>query len=142
MKIICAPDSFKGTLDAVEAAEAIASGVRQVMPYANVDCCPVGDGGAGEPSPLYASDEVFAGAVVHGPGAAYPSHVHKATEAFWIAAGTADWQLGDDWTSRGPGSTIFHPTGTRHACTTGAEAQVMLFAWTTDIDSIPVIIRH
>lgn len=107
-----------------------------------VGASPVGDGGAGEPSPLYASDEVFAGAVVHGPGAAYPSHVHKATEAFWIAAGTADWQLGDDWTSRGPGSTIFHPTGTRHACTTGAEAQVMLFAWTTDVDSIPVIIRH
>lgn len=47
MKIICAPDSFKGTLDAVEAAEAIASGVRQVMPYATVDCCPVGDGGDG-----------------------------------------------------------------------------------------------
>lgn len=95
-----------------------------------------------DPSPLYASDDVFAGAVVQGPGVSYPSHVHKATEAFWVAAGTADWQMGDEWTSRGPGSTIFHPTGTRHATVTHDEPQLMLFAWTSDTDCVPVIIRY
>ena len=103
---------------------------------------PIDGGGLEEPSPLYASDDVFAGAVVQGPGVTYPSHVHKATEAFWVAAGTADWQRGDEWTSRGPGSTIFHPTGTRHATVTHDEPQLMLFAWTSDVDCVPVIIRY
>ena len=102
---------------------------------------PISSGGLEEPSPLYASADVFAGAVVQGPGVTYPSHVHKATETFWVAAGTADWQMGDEWTSRGPGATIFHPTGTRHATVTTDEPQLMLFAWTSDPDCVPVIIR-
>ncbi len=47
MKFICAPDSFKGSLTAVEAADAIASGVLSELPDASVDRCPVGDGGQG-----------------------------------------------------------------------------------------------
>jgi quercetin dioxygenase-like cupin family protein len=106
-----------------------------------VGTSPISSGDLEEPSPLYASDDVFAGAVVQGPGVTYPSHVHKATEAFWVAAGTADWQMGDAWTSRGPGATIFHPTGTRHATVTTDEPQLTLFAWTSDADCVPVIIR-
>ena len=106
-----------------------------------VGTSPISSGDLEEPSPLYASDDVFAGAVVQGPGVTYPSHVHKATEAFWVAAGTADWQMGDAWTSRGPGATIFHPTGTRHATVTAGEPQLTLFAWTSDADCVPVIIR-
>jgi hypothetical protein len=37
---------------------------------------------------------------------------------------------------------IFHDTGVRHATVTGDEPQLLLFAWVTDPDSIPVIIRH
>jgi quercetin dioxygenase-like cupin family protein len=106
-----------------------------------VGTSPISSGDLEEPSPLYASDDVFAGAVVQGPGVTYPSHVHKATEAFWVAAGTADWQMGDAWTSRGPGATIFHPTGPRHATVTTDEPQLTLFAWTSDADCVPVIIR-
>jgi mannose-6-phosphate isomerase-like protein (cupin superfamily) len=102
---------------------------------------PISSGVLEEPSPLYASDDVFAGAVIQGPGVTYPSHVHKATEAFWVVAGTADWQMGDEWTSRGPGATIFHPTGTRHATVTTDEPQLVLFAWTSDADCVPVVIR-
>src|SRR3954464_15951198 len=47
MKIVIAPDKFKGSLTAVEAAEAIARGVRQVVPEAQLDLCPVADGGEG-----------------------------------------------------------------------------------------------
>jgi glycerate kinase len=47
VKIICAPDSFKESLSAVAAASAMAKGIRQVMPDAVIDCCPVGDGGEG-----------------------------------------------------------------------------------------------
>ena len=47
MKVICAPDSFKGSIDSVSAARAMARGVLAACPGADVDCCPVGDGGEG-----------------------------------------------------------------------------------------------
>lgn len=47
MRIICAPDSYKESLSAVDAANAMADGIRQVAPEAEIDCCPVGDGGEG-----------------------------------------------------------------------------------------------
>ena len=47
MKIVIAPDSFKGSLSAVEVAEAMARGVRRVFPDAVVDKIPLADGGEG-----------------------------------------------------------------------------------------------
>jgi len=47
MRILVAPTSFKGSLSAFEACEAMALGVRDVRPDATVDICPVGDGGEG-----------------------------------------------------------------------------------------------
>jgi glycerate kinase len=45
--VIVAPDKFKGTLTAREAAGAIAEGVREVYPAARVDAVPLADGGEG-----------------------------------------------------------------------------------------------
>ena len=47
MKIVVAPDSFKETLPAEEVAQAIAVGVLRTCPEANVDVCPMADGGEG-----------------------------------------------------------------------------------------------
>lgn len=47
MKVVCAPDSFKECLSATEVATAMAVGVRRAMPDAEVDICPVADGGEG-----------------------------------------------------------------------------------------------
>ena len=47
MKIIIAPDSFKGSLTSLEAAEAMAHGVRQVYPAAELVLLPLADGGEG-----------------------------------------------------------------------------------------------
>jgi len=47
MKVICAPDSFKESLHAIEAAKVMAAGVREVLPDADIDRCPIGDGGEG-----------------------------------------------------------------------------------------------
>ena len=45
--IAIAPDSFKGTLSAAEAAEAIAAGVRRAIPRARFRLIPMADGGEG-----------------------------------------------------------------------------------------------
>lgn len=47
MRILIAPDKFRGSLSAFEAADAIAAGVRQALPDAEVDCAPIADGGEG-----------------------------------------------------------------------------------------------
>ncbi|MEE9284807.1 MAG: glycerate kinase [Dehalococcoidia bacterium] len=45
MKILCMPQAFKGCLTAMEAAEAMARGVREALPGAAVDVLPMADGG-------------------------------------------------------------------------------------------------
>lgn len=47
MKVICAPDSFKESLSAAQAARAMAAGIRRSRPDAEVDICPISDGGEG-----------------------------------------------------------------------------------------------
>jgi glycerate kinase len=47
MRVVVAPDKFKGTLSAAEAADAIAEGWRQVEAQAEIDRVPMADGGEG-----------------------------------------------------------------------------------------------
>ena len=47
MKIVAAPNAFKGSLTAIEAARAMAKGIAQVLPEAEVVQVPVADGGDG-----------------------------------------------------------------------------------------------
>jgi glycerate kinase len=47
MKIIVAPNTFKGSLSATQAAKAIARGVREAFPDADIVEIPVADGGEG-----------------------------------------------------------------------------------------------
>ena len=47
MKIVAAPNAFKGSLTATEAAAAMAAGIRNVLPTAEIVQVPVADGGDG-----------------------------------------------------------------------------------------------
>jgi len=47
MKIVVAPDSFKGSLTAVEVSDAIGQGVREIFPEAEIVKIPMADGGDG-----------------------------------------------------------------------------------------------
>ncbi|TEA72288.1 glycerate kinase [Allopusillimonas ginsengisoli] len=47
MRVVIAPDSFKESLSAAEVAQAIAQGVRDVIPDADIVCVPMADGGEG-----------------------------------------------------------------------------------------------
>jgi glycerate kinase len=46
-RFLIAPDKFKGSLSAIEAAESIAAGIRRREPDAVLDLCPIADGGEG-----------------------------------------------------------------------------------------------
>lgn len=45
MRVVIAPDKFAGTLSALDAALAVAEGWRAVEPDAEIDVCPLSDGG-------------------------------------------------------------------------------------------------
>jgi glycerate kinase len=55
MKVVVAPNSFKGSLSAAQAAAAIARGVREALPDAEVIEIPVADGGEGTVDALVSS---------------------------------------------------------------------------------------
>jgi glycerate kinase len=55
MKIVLAPDKFKGSLSAPQVCDAMATGIRQVHPEAEIDRCPMADGGEGTVAALVAA---------------------------------------------------------------------------------------
>jgi glycerate 2-kinase len=66
--VIVAPDKFKGSLSAPEAARAIARGVLRASPGASVDLIPMADGGEGTVEALVdATGGTFHDAQVRGP---------------------------------------------------------------------------
>jgi len=68
MKVVVAPNSFKGSLSATQAATAIARGVRDVFPDAEVVEIPVADGGDGTVEALVtARNGIYRWANVEGP---------------------------------------------------------------------------
>lgn len=68
MKVVVAPDKFKGSLSAPVAARAIARGVKRVSPETAVDVIPMADGGEGTVEALVAATGgTFREARVTGP---------------------------------------------------------------------------
>jgi len=68
MKIVVAPNAFKGSLTAPQAAAAIARGVREVLPDAEIVEIPVADGGDGTVEALVSAHHgTFHAAEVEGP---------------------------------------------------------------------------
>lgn len=65
--VLVCPDSFKGTLTAVEATDAIARGVRAAWPEAEILKCPLADGGEGTLDALLSQAGERHSALVQGP---------------------------------------------------------------------------
>ena len=55
MRVVIAPDKFKGCLAAPQVCDAVARGVRRAVPSAELDLCPVADGGEGTVAALVAA---------------------------------------------------------------------------------------
>ncbi len=53
MRILIAPDKFKGSLGAREVAENIATGLRDILSDAKIDIVPMADGGEGTAEVIY-----------------------------------------------------------------------------------------
>lgn len=55
MKVVVAMDSFKGCISSIDGSQAVALGIHDVWPEAEVDCIPLADGGEGTVEALVAA---------------------------------------------------------------------------------------
>ena len=83
MRVVVAPDKFKGSLTAVEAAEAIGVGLRQGRPGLDVVLAPVADGGDGTVDAAVAAGYERVTTTVAGPTG------EPVTASFAVSADTA-----------------------------------------------------
>ena len=67
MRVVIAPDKFKGSLDAAGAAAALAAGIRDVVPGATCVLVPMADGGDGTVAAFVAGGATATRVVVPGP---------------------------------------------------------------------------
>ena len=81
MRVVIAPQSFKGSISALDAAKAMEEGVLRAVPHAETVLVPVADGGDGTLETLVeATGGVIRSATVTGP-------IGKAVTAEWGALG-------------------------------------------------------
>ena len=79
--ILVAPQEFKGSLTAREAADAIARGIRRALPNAEIELLPMADGGPGSVEALVeATDGTYLHADTHDP-------IGRPVRARWGASG-------------------------------------------------------
>ena len=91
MRVLVAPDAFAGTLTAVQAAEAIATGWQRRSPNSEVDLCPMSDGGPGFVDVLHASlgGELLA-ATASGPfGDLVPASILRVGDTAYVESAQA-----------------------------------------------------
>ena len=102
MRILLAPQEFKGSLSANQVVEAMADGVRRVRPEATIDRVPLADGGPGTVEAVVAAtDGRYSVARVEGPlGAPVDARWGRigdgATAVIEMASASGLLQLGPD----------------------------------------------
>jgi glycerate kinase len=114
MRILVAPDKYAGTLSAVEAAEAIATGWRRTAPGDELDLAPVSDGGPGFLDVLHAGlgGELTAHTVSGPFGDPVPAAVLRVGTAAYVESAQAcglhltGGQRGEDATTYGVGQLL------------------------------------
>ena len=115
MRIVLAPDKFKGTASATEVAEAMADGVRHLWPHAQLDLCPMSDGGEGfVEAMLRAAGGQWVTARVTGPLPemkvdARFGVIHGDTAVVEMSAASGLWRVPPD--QRDPEATTTFGTG-------------------------------
>ena len=75
-------------------------------------------------------DDVLMGVLELAPRATYPAHKHPAPELYYVMSGTAQWTVGDETFTAGPGTAIYHPPDTLHRMiNTSDEVLKTVYMW-------------
>jgi glycerate kinase len=122
MRIVLAPDSFKGALSAARACEAMAAGIRRVLPRAEIRPIPLADGGEGTTEALVAATGGWLQSVtVTGPLPAERARVEA--QLGWLSDGTAVLEM-----ASASGLTLVSPQRRNPLHTTSAGTGALIAA--------------
>lgn len=137
MRVVVAPDKFKGSLTAVEAAEAMAAGVHDALADAAVERRPVADGGEGTLDVLVAAGGRRVDVDVSGP-LSDPVHAHYVVLDGWAYVESAR-ACGIEHVEPTPRTALLahtHGVGelVRHAVEHGARGVVLTVGGTASTD--------
>lgn len=141
MRILIAPDKFKGSLAAADVAAAIAAGIRQILPRADISLCPLADGGEGTvPAMLAATSGRLLRQVVVGPlpqmslQAEYGILGDNQTAVIEMASASGLVLLSD--AQRNPFNTTTYGTGQliRAAATAGCQRIILGIGGSATVD--------
>src|SRR6476659_5477043 len=125
MRILVAPDKFKGSLKAGEVAESIAAGIRSVFPEANIKTLPIADGGEGTAEAICAARGCEWVSCPARDALGQPSEVEYGwladgpTAVMEMSAAAGLWRIGPDerdlphTNTFGVGEMISHAAGRR-----------------------------
>jgi glycerate kinase len=128
LKIVIAPDKFKGSLSALEAAQAMARGVTLALPSAQIEIVPMADGGEGTVDALVAAthgrrhEEVVTGPLGEPVRASFGLLGDSRTAVLEMASASGLWLVPPErrdprWaTTRGTGELLLAAinAGARH----------------------------
>ena len=99
MRVLVAPDKFKGSLGAAEVADAIAVGLRDVLPNAEIQLLPIADGGEGTASVICAATKAeWHSCEVHDPlghviSASYATIADGITAVMEMSEASGLWRV-------------------------------------------------
>ncbi|MDO5735784.1 MAG: glycerate kinase [Propionibacteriaceae bacterium] len=110
MRVVIAPDSFKGTCTATDAARAIAEGWRSVRPDDDIVTIPLADGGEGTLDAL----ETVRGAERRSAQVTGPQGDPVTADWLWLPTGEAVIEL-----AQAAGLPLMNPRDSLHATTRG-----------------------
>lgn len=79
-------------------------------------------------------DDMLIGFSLQAPNIFYPQHHHVAPELYGIISGTFEWQVGDTWSTKGPGDVIIHRPHESHAMRTSDAPALTWAVWSSDSD--------
>lgn len=144
MRVVVAPDKFKGSLTAVAAAEAMAAGVTDACPDAVVDRRPVADGGEGTLDVLLAAGGRRVDVEVSGP-LTEPVSAHYVVLDGWAYVESAR-ACGIEYVTPTPRTALLaHTVGVgelvRHAVEHGVRRVVLTVGGTASTDGGAGLLR-
>ncbi len=82
--------------------------------------------------PPFVVDDLLVGFSLQAPHIVYPPHHHVAPELYGIISGTLEWQVGETWSTKGPGDVIIHRPHESHSMCTGDEPVLTWAVWSKD----------
>ena len=74
--------------------------------------------------------DVILGVLDLDPGGDYPMHAHPAPEIYFVLSGSAEWTIGEETFTAGPGMAIYHaPNAPHRMVNRGAEPLRTVWLW-------------